>query len=152
MAVVSQTTFSKASSWLKMWEFFAELLTEFCTINNIPALVQLMAWRRSGDKPLSEQMIDYRRIYSSHFISTHRNIKMTFMDTGLQWQCTACFSIMFSCDKNRTERWILHISSSLLKKYNTRFQLVFTNDEQWYGTFLCITVTLPGESTHWLLH
>ena len=26
-------------------------------INNIPALVQLMAWRRPGDKPLSEPMI-----------------------------------------------------------------------------------------------
>ena len=25
-------------------------------INNIPALVQMMAWRRSGDKPLSEPM------------------------------------------------------------------------------------------------
>ena len=27
------------------------------TINNIPALVQIMAWRRSGDKPLSEPML-----------------------------------------------------------------------------------------------
>ena len=27
-------------------------------INNIPALVQRMAWRRSGDKPLSEPMMD----------------------------------------------------------------------------------------------
>ena len=26
-------------------------------INNIPALVQIMAWRRTGDKPLSEQMM-----------------------------------------------------------------------------------------------
>ena len=26
-------------------------------INNIPALVQKMAWRRSGDKPLSEPMM-----------------------------------------------------------------------------------------------
>ena len=26
-------------------------------INNIPALVQIMAWRRSGDKPLSEPMM-----------------------------------------------------------------------------------------------
>ena len=26
-------------------------------INNIPALVQIMAWRRPGDKPLFEQMI-----------------------------------------------------------------------------------------------
>ena len=27
-------------------------------INNIPALVQIMAWRRSGDKPLSQPMMD----------------------------------------------------------------------------------------------
>ena len=27
-------------------------------INNIPALVQIMAWRRSGDKPFSETMMD----------------------------------------------------------------------------------------------
>ena len=26
-------------------------------INNIPALVQIMAWRRPGDKPLSEAMM-----------------------------------------------------------------------------------------------
>ena len=28
-----------------------------CPINNIPALVQIMDWRRSGDKPLSEPMM-----------------------------------------------------------------------------------------------
>ena len=28
-----------------------------CPINNIPALVQIMAWRRPGDKPLSEPMM-----------------------------------------------------------------------------------------------
>ena len=28
-----------------------------CPINYIPALVQIMAWRRPGDKPLSEPMI-----------------------------------------------------------------------------------------------
>ena len=28
------------------------------TINNIPALVHIMAWRWSGDKPLSEPMMD----------------------------------------------------------------------------------------------
>ena len=26
-------------------------------INNIPALVQVMAWRRTGDKPLPESMM-----------------------------------------------------------------------------------------------
>ena len=35
------------------------------SINNIPALFQIMDWRRSGDKPLSEPMIVYRRIYAS---------------------------------------------------------------------------------------
>ena len=35
-------------------------------INNIPALVQIMAWRRPGDKPLSSQWwLLYRRIYAS---------------------------------------------------------------------------------------
>ena len=35
-------------------------------INNIPALVQIMAWRQSGDKPLSEpMMVIYWRIYVS---------------------------------------------------------------------------------------
>ena len=35
-------------------------------INNIPALVQIMAWRRPGDKPLSEPMLVFAwRIYAS---------------------------------------------------------------------------------------
>ena len=28
-----------------------------CPINNIPVLVQILAWRRPGDKPLSEPML-----------------------------------------------------------------------------------------------
>ena len=43
-----------------MLEFRSESL-EFVPkgrINNIPALVKIMAWRRSGDKPLSEPMMD----------------------------------------------------------------------------------------------
>ena len=28
-------------------------------INNIPAMVQIMAWRRRGDKPLSEPLLEY---------------------------------------------------------------------------------------------
>ena len=34
-----------------------------CPINNIPALVQIMAWRRPGDKPLSEPMMVRLLIY-----------------------------------------------------------------------------------------
>ena len=37
-----------------------------CQINNMPALAQIMAWRRPGDKPLLKQWwLDYRRIYAS---------------------------------------------------------------------------------------
>ena len=38
-------------------------------INNIPALVQIMAWRRSGDKPLSEPMTVSLLIYVRHSAS-----------------------------------------------------------------------------------
>ena len=38
-----------------------------CPINNIPALVRIMAWHRPGDKPLSESIMSrlYRRTYAS---------------------------------------------------------------------------------------
>ena len=57
---ISQTTFSYVFSSMKMFEFRLKLKLKFVPkgpINNIPALVQIMAWRRSGDKPLSEPMM-----------------------------------------------------------------------------------------------
>ena len=62
MAAVSQTTLSNAFSWMKMLEFriSIKISLKFVPkgpINNIPSLVQIMAWRRSGDKPLSEPMM-----------------------------------------------------------------------------------------------
>ena len=38
-------------------------------INNTPALVQLMAWRRPGDKPLSEPIMYFLLIYMHHSAS-----------------------------------------------------------------------------------
>ena len=52
------TTFSNAFSWMKMYKF--RLNFKFIPkgpINVIPALVQIMACRRPGDKPLSEPMM-----------------------------------------------------------------------------------------------
>ena len=42
-----------------------------CATNNIPALVQIMAWRRPGDKPLSEPMMVNlpKHIYTRHSAS-----------------------------------------------------------------------------------
>ena len=39
-------------------------------INNIPVLVQIMAWRRTGDKPLSEPMMtQFNDVYMRHSAS-----------------------------------------------------------------------------------
>ena len=56
MAAILQTTFSKAFPWMKMYEFQLKNSLKFVLkgpINNIPALVQIMACRHPGDKPLS---------------------------------------------------------------------------------------------------
>ena len=44
----------------EIFEFLLNFLWSFVPkgpMNNIPALVQIMAWRRPGDKPLSESMM-----------------------------------------------------------------------------------------------
>ena len=58
MAIILQTTFSNASLWTKMYEIWLtfHLSLSQGQINNIPALVQIMAWRRT-DKSLSESMM-----------------------------------------------------------------------------------------------
>ena len=52
-------------------------------VNNIPSLVQIMAWRRPGDKPLSEPMT----------VSSLTHICVT----RLQWVKAACFTVVRGC-------------------------------------------------------
>ena len=59
MAAISQTTLSNAFSWMKML-ISIKISLKFVPkgpINSIPALVQIMAWRRPGDKPSFEAMM-----------------------------------------------------------------------------------------------
>ena len=52
-------------------------------INNIPALVRIMAWRRPGDKPLSEPMM--ARVPTRICVTRPQWVKLAFqwiMDTG----------------------------------------------------------------------
>ena len=68
MAAIFQTTLSNAFSWLKIYEFRLRLkFVPKSPINNIPALVEIMAWRRPGDKPLFEPMMSHTQtpIYAS---------------------------------------------------------------------------------------
>ena len=54
-----QTTFSNVFSSVKMYEFRLRFhwILLLGPVNNIPALVKIMAWHRAGDKPLSEPML-----------------------------------------------------------------------------------------------
>ena len=65
MADIFQTTFSNAFSWIPI-----KISPKFIPkgpINNILALVQIMAWRRTGDKPLSEPMMtQFNDAYMRH--------------------------------------------------------------------------------------
>ena len=62
MAANGLTTFSNAFSWMKKNIYIFQLIeislkiVRNGPINHIPALVQIMAWHRLGDKPLSEPM------------------------------------------------------------------------------------------------
>ena len=59
MVAIFQTTLWNAFSWTKVpefrWRFHWGLFLR--VQNSTPALVQIMAWRRSGAKPLSEPMM-----------------------------------------------------------------------------------------------
>ena len=60
MAGIFQTTFSDAFFFNEIVWILIKIALMFVPkgpINNIPALVQKMAWRRPGDKPLSEPMM-----------------------------------------------------------------------------------------------
>ena len=64
-----QTKWTPVCCWYFQLHFFNEILwisieisLKFVPkgpINNIPAMVQIMAWCRTGDKPLSEPMVAY---------------------------------------------------------------------------------------------
>ena len=54
MDAIFQTTFSSVFSWMKMCDI--RLKFHWCLFLG-PPLVQIMAWRRPGDKPLSEPMM-----------------------------------------------------------------------------------------------
>ena len=60
MAAISQTTTSSAFSLIQICDFFIQISLKFVPkglIENRTALVQVMAWRRAGDRPLLKPML-----------------------------------------------------------------------------------------------
>ena len=68
MATIFQTAFSSAFSWMKMYEFRLRFHSSlYGPINNISALVQIMAWCQIGTEPLSEpNMTQFSDTYMHH--------------------------------------------------------------------------------------
>ena len=113
MDAIFQTTFSNGFSWMKMHEFRLKLTLKFLPkelINNIPALVQIMAWHRPGDKPLSEPIM----------VSLPRHICVT----RPQWINRSQFD--FGNDKRASFQYARDKSSKL-----TYFQSI------WLAMYLC---------------
>ena len=74
-------------------------------INNIPALVERMAWRRSGDKPLSEPMMVS---LLTHICVTHCVYKLQFMFC-LSY-CSAVFCYIELC-YNSTQMYLVQLNT-----------------------------------------
>ena len=106
-------------------------------INNIPSLAQIMAWRRPGDKPLSEPMM----VSSLTHISDTRPqwVKQTKTEHHLQECCkhTACLSHVP----------LFHLCLSVNKLVGS--STVYLNSM--YCTFSFIP-TLPSLTTHHIPH
>ena len=77
---ILQRTFSNEFSLTKMYVFFIKISLKFVP-NNIPALTQIMDWRWSGYKPLSD-------IYISYFICLQ-----TILHIGLKYTLFATYTI-----------------------------------------------------------
>ena len=87
-------------------------------INNIPALVQMMAWRRPGDNPLSEPMM----------VSLLTHICVTRPQWVKMW------NISISNHKNHNQKWITYLSfcSASYVWHHFQYQL------QWKITIPCM--------------
>ena len=60
MAAISQTTFSNTFLWMKSCVFLSKISLKVVPkglIDDKSALVQVMAWRQTGDKPFPEPMM-----------------------------------------------------------------------------------------------
>ena len=87
MVAVSQTTLSNAFSWMnENVRIPIKISLKFVPkgpINNNPALVQIMAWRRSGDKPLSEPMMV--RLPTHICVTLPQWVKYSVTQLNLTW-------------------------------------------------------------------
>ena len=93
MATFSQTTFKRIFSNENV-RVSIKISLKFVPqgpINNIPALVQIMAWRRPGDKPLSGPMMvrlpTHICVTRPQWVNTQIVCQDCFLDPIYSWSC-----------------------------------------------------------------
>ena len=109
-------------------------------MNNIPALVQIMAWRRSGDKPLSEPMMV--SLLTRICVTRPQWVKWSWIlaraayDFDCMIHCTVVYVFTFNvcCSENKITtriidfQWnliLLHINVTPLNDFSTITVLLF---------------------------
>ena len=124
MAAVSQTTLSNAFSWMKM-RISIKISLKFVPkgpINNNPSLVQVMAWRRSGDKPLSEPMMV--NLLKHIYVTQPQWVKLIHIKFALnicgnnvhEWTTNPAYKQNGICKQRGYINGIIHCALLLLRK------------------------------------
>ena len=102
-------------------------------INNIPTLVQIMAWRRPGDKPLSEPMM----------ISLPTHICVT----RSQWVNILRSSEAFLTPRGHFGKLIFFISASQFCSLKCRYSILFDNLSIKLGIYKEAAIHIPRNKT-----
>ena len=68
--------------------------------NNIPALVQIMAWRRPGDEPLSEPMMVNSLTHVC--VPRHLWVNSSYIDISITRNCVTIFRAFLWTDNNKS--------------------------------------------------
>ena len=102
-------------------------------INNIPALVRIMAWRRPGDKPLTESMMVCLPTHT--FVTRPHWVKLSVIQGrwALDPLPVITKKMAFKCDKSNpiTIKYVSSASWNLVVSYV--FHLYWNDTSVWYG-------------------
>ena len=122
MADISQTTFSNAFSWIEIYQFrfiFHWSLFLRVELTIFQHRLRWLAWRRPGDKPLSEPML----------ISLPTHICVT-RPQWVKWLSTFCLDVV-SCGIVSTILWWTRSGEASSRITSWEYLLIFL---PWYGT------------------
>ena len=103
-------------------------------IDNIPALVQIMAWRQSGDKPLSEPMmvnsLTHICITWPQWINLHDIIVSLYHEQGSDTYFSAFLRSWTTICPNLLDIWDLYLTKvGLMLKLSLQINLNFTTGQ-----------------------